>query len=162
MSSIFALLVFIAATVAVGQKVRPTVPKLYISEAGRTPVTETMVKSFSRVTICPDDYPNGFTVRCDVQTGPDFPIVVWRVNNAVYRRHFKAGPYYIQGANAFKVRPFKFDDFIGLKKVRIACKVRQRKEIRIVLLRGCPEPEPEPSSDGMEETTEVAVTEMIA
>lgn len=115
-------------------KVRPTVPKLYLTEAGNFPAEESLIPSFTSTTICPDDYKNGFSFRCETKTGPNFPLVVFRVNGKVYQKQRKA-PYYLQGDTPKFVRKFLYEDF--RKKIRITCRVRTRKAVWVDILVKC-------------------------
>lgn len=126
-----------------GGKVRPSIPKLFLTEAGRVPVAEVKLDSFKPVTICPRrDYPNGFSFRCETTTGPDFGTVVFRVSGAVFHKEYSA-PYYIsENTREGLVRPFPYDNFsvddkINRTRLRIACRVRTRRPVWIDLITQC-------------------------
>lgn len=138
-SAIFALF-FVAVTTA--QKVRPTIPKLFFSEAGLKPVEETELKSFSNITICPQDFPIGFTIRCDTITGPDYKRVDFRINGDMYMKEV-IPPYYLQGDTKRRVKSFKFNLFEEKRRMRVACRVRTRRAVWIDIFRECEEMETE-------------------
>lgn len=121
-------------------RVKPTIPRMFLTSAGMKPTTEMLLMSFTTVTVCPDDYPEGFSFRCDVTTGPDFPVVVFRVAGKVYQKE-RVAPYYLQGDTPIKVRPFLYQDVTGGMlsggRIRIACRVRMRLPVWIDLVTQC-------------------------
>lgn len=142
MKTISAILVlfFIATTTAA--KVRPTIPKLFLSNAGLKPVKEEALLSFSNITICTDDYPQGFTIRCDTITGPDYKRVEFRTSGKMYMKEV-ISPYYLQGDTMRRVQAFKFDLFEEKKRLRVSCRVRTRRAVWVDIFRGCEEAETE-------------------
>lgn len=129
-----------------GGKVRPTIPKFYIAPAGSitdSQAAEVLLPSFQNTTLCPEtDYPSGFSLRCDTETGPDFKTVVFRVAGQVYSKEFFP-PYYIaENTRADVVRPFPIEDFGPAQKIRgvrlrVVCRVRTRMPVWIDLITMC-------------------------
>lgn len=114
------------------ENIRPTTPKIYLVTAGEKPAEEELLMSFMTVKACPGDYKEGFSFRCDTNTGPTFPVVVFRTNSAIFKKERKA-PYYIAGDTPEKVRPFPYEQFQDVDRIRIACRVRTRKPVWIDL-----------------------------
>lgn len=138
MKSISVIIVLFFITTTTAAKVRPTIPKLFLSDAGLKPVQEESLKSFSNITVCPTDYPKGFTIRCDTTTGPDYKRVEFRINRAMYMTEV-IPPYYVQGDTKRRVKAFKFDLFEERKRIRVSCRVRTRRPVWIDIFRGCEE-----------------------
>lgn len=143
--SVMALLCAAASATGAVERVRPTIPKFYLSEAGTKPVKETNLTSFKTVKVCPEHYPNGFTFRCDTVTGPTFPVVVFRVMSKVYMKE-RSSPYYIAGDTPMKVRPFPYESFGPKNKImgtrlRLTCRVRTRKPVWIDVVTDCDDPD---------------------
>lgn len=111
---------------------RPTIPTLFLSKPGDKPVREVALVSFTEVQVCLSDYPNGFSIRCEVTTSPGFRTVVFRVNTQIRKKQYFA-PYYLAGDTAIKVRPFYFG--ANRDRLRIACRVRTRKPVWVDLIK---------------------------
>lgn len=142
-ASLVLFLVSLRASAQPTEEVRPTIPTLYLTTAGPVAtVTETMMTSFTNVTICPADYPAGFSVRCETTTGPDFPTVRFIVSGGTYKKEFKA-PYYLAGnTRNGTIVPFPFSSFGPADKIRgtrlrVICKVRTRKGVFVDLVDMC-------------------------
>lgn len=115
---------------------RPTIPVLYLSSAGKLPLTESRLASFSEVRVCADDFPTGWTVRCDVVSKPS---VVFRVMGQIYKKEYRA-PYYLSGNWRDRVGDFSVEgaEFLAKsKRLRISCRVRTRKAVWVDFVVGC-------------------------
>lgn len=115
---------------------RPTVPVLYLSTAGKRPLIETRLMSFTEVKLCPDEYPTGWTIRCDVISKPP---VIFRVMGQIYSKEYRV-PYYLSGNWRDQVGDFVDEGAEFLAKsnrLRIACRVRTRKAVWVDIVVGC-------------------------
>lgn len=119
-----------------GGDTRPTIPVLFLSTAGERPLLETRLTSFSEVRVCADDFPTGWTVRCDVIS---IPSVLFRVNGEDYKKEYFS-PYYISGNWRDRVGDFSVegaDIIASSSRLRITCKVRTRLPVWVDFLIGC-------------------------
>lgn len=115
---------------------RPTMPVLYLSTAGQFPLTEARLKPFTDVKICPDDFPSGWTVRCDVLSRES---VIFQVMGEVYKKEYRP-PYYLSGNWRNQVGDFTKEghDFISKShRLRIACRVQTRMPVWVDFNIGC-------------------------
>lgn len=110
---------------------RPTIPVLYLSGAGKLPQPETRLTSFSEVGICPDDYAAGWTVRCETSMAS---YVIFRVNGVESKRQ-NSPPFYLAGDYNGRASPFKL--YEDVKRARIACLVSTRKPVWVDFIVTC-------------------------
>lgn len=112
--------------------IRPTIPVLYLSAAGPLPVTETRLTSFTTVKVCPANFPNGWTIRCDTVSQTS---VIFRVKTKIYKKEFFP-PYYIEG-NWKEGESIPAYDMGSDVRQRIACRVRTRKPVWVDFVKEC-------------------------
>lgn len=113
---------------------RPSIPKLYLSTAGRPPFTELMITPFRRLNVCPSEYKSGFSIRCEVANAGT---VFWRVRGQLYKKEYFA-PYYLSGNWRTQVGPFKgLDNLPRGARLRVACRVLTRKPVWVDLIKSC-------------------------
>lgn len=108
--------------------------QLFLSEAGKLPLSENPITPFKQHPICPTDYPSGFTVRCEVSNAEK---VLWRVRGQLFKTEYHA-PYYLNGNWRDRVTAFSGID--ALKKgqrVRIACLVPSQPIAWVYLIKSC-------------------------
>lgn len=115
---------------------RPSIPTIDIVEAGPKPVSQNYkrLRSFRFIEICPGDYTNGYSIRCNVQNNNKS--VIFFVEYSEFNRQYKE-PYFLAGDNKKRVRPFEMSKHFGRKDVRIACRVRTRRPVWVHLIEKC-------------------------
>ena len=123
-------------------KQRPSIPKIYVASAGPVNTsTETMLPSFRKSRVCPKNYPDGFSLRCQTVTGSDFPTVVFRVASQVFHKEHRP-PYYInENTRQGLIRPFPYQNYSRIIQnrgsLRITCRVRTRKPVWVDVIPEC-------------------------
>lgn len=113
-----------------------TIPKLYLSTAGLAPYNESAIIPFTQLNICPTNFPNGFSIRCDVAFPTAFrrKTVFWRVNGQLSKKEYHS-PYYLAGDWRNGVGSFK--GLESASRVRVTCRVLTRKPVWIDLVKFC-------------------------
>lgn len=111
-----------------------SMPRLFLSMAGKSPVNEDQVKPFIEYHICPSDYTSGFSVRCEVR---DADTVFWRVGGKLFKKEFHA-PYYLNGSWRDLVKSYHgMDGLDNGGRVRISCHAPSRPHVWVDLVKSC-------------------------
>lgn len=125
---------------------------MYLVRAGRfkwAMKSEQMLRNNSRITICPDDFRRGFTIRCM----PSLPFrikyhkVSFYVNNKFHKLQVVV-PYYLNGNNFRRVKAYYFGARSYLK---VMCKANGVRPATVIIRKVCPELDesPVPSDEFM-------------
>lgn len=111
--------------------------KMYLARAGKLKwalKSETRLARNARISICPTDFKRGFSIRC-MPTTPfsHSQLVNFYVNNKLHRNEAIV-PYYLNGNNDEKVRPYYFGNRSYLK---IKCSSKNTKSATVVIRKKC-------------------------
>lgn len=100
--------------------------------------SQKMLKPNARITVCPDDFKRGFTIRCE----PTIPFtqnlrrVDFFVNNKFHKFEVVV-PYYLNGNNDRKVRAYYFG---SRKYLKIQCFSKLVRSATVVIRKDCSVP----------------------
>lgn len=111
--------------------IRPGIPKLFLTTAGTPPYDETEIQSYTEYAVCPDDYPTGFSIRCEVSNAGT---VFWRTNGNIFDQQY-VEPYLLAGNSENYINPYA--GLESVSRVRVACQVLTRQPVWVDLVRSC-------------------------
>lgn len=104
--------------------------------------SEEMLNNNSRITLCPDDYRRGFTIRCmpSIPFRRKYHKVSFYVNNKFHKLQVVV-PYYLNGNNSKRVRAYYFGKRNFLK---VMCTAKGVRPATVVIRKSCPDIEESP------------------
>lgn len=117
--------------------VDPFTPTLDVTTAGDNPVTVIKENAAGQVVkICPDNYPSGYSVRCNIETTKT---VIWKIDGKLFKKEyfapfFVAGNWDKKGSSISRVRPFTL---LEDKSIIVSCKSIGMNEASVTLMKSC-------------------------